>query len=55
MELTTWNANNHQTTFGVLSSAVGALEDYMRKTGVWGTARFWIFDGGNQVGAGEVF
>lgn len=55
MELTTWNANNHQTTFGVVSAAVSALEDYMGATGNYGTVRFWIFDGGNEVGAGGIF
>ncbi|KAA6415966.1 MAG: hypothetical protein FRX48_00685 [Lasallia pustulata] len=55
MEISTWNANNHQTTFGVVGAAVGALADYMRRTGRWGTARFWIFDGGFEVGAGELF
>ncbi|KAA6415500.1 MAG: hypothetical protein FRX48_00215 [Lasallia pustulata] len=40
----TWNANNHQTTWGVLAAAVGALQDYMRRFG-FGAASFSIADG----------
>lgn len=49
--LRTWNANNHQMTWGVLRAATFALVDYMGQAG-YATARFDIFDGANQVGAG---
>ena len=50
-----WNADNHQMSFGVLRAAVGALQDYMRREGRWGMVKFWVFDGGREVGAGELF
>ena len=49
----TWNTNNHQTTWGVLSSAVSALNDYMSRYG-YGAASFTIADGINIVGRGYV-
>ena len=51
MVLHTWNTNNHQTTYGVLAAAIQALWGYMDGQ-EFGTARFTIFDGGNEVGAG---
>lgn len=49
--LITWNTNNHQQTYGVLSAAVRALMDFMRENGV-GEVVFSIYDGPNEVGAG---
>ena len=49
----TWNANNHQTTWGVLGGAVTCLNDYMSQYG-YGEATFTIVDGGNIVGRGYV-
>lgn len=48
-----WNANNHQTTWGVLRAAILAVADYMESRG-YGEAIFNIYDGTNQVGAGQV-
>lgn len=48
-----WNTNNHQTTWGVLRSAVAALSDYMSRNG-YGAATFTIADGLNIVGKGYV-
>ena len=45
-----WNANNHQTTWGVLRAAVTVLEDYMSKG--FGTAEITIWDGVHQVSQG---
>ena len=47
------NANNHQITWGVLSSAVRGLRDYMAEKG-WKEVGFEVFDGWNQVGTGAV-
>lgn len=47
------NANNHQTTWGVLAAALTALSDYMSLT-AFGEATFTIHDGGNLVGQGFV-
>ena len=49
----TWNANNHQTTWAVLSGAITSLNDYMSQYG-YGEATFTIADGGNIVGRGYV-
>ena len=51
--LRTWNANNHQMTWGVLGAAAFALMDYMNRYG-YGSATFLIYDGVNQVGAGTI-
>lgn len=48
-----WNVNNHQITWGVLSSAVEALAEYFRST-EWAAATFAIWDGVNKVGLGVV-
>lgn len=47
------NANNHQTTRGVLAAALTALSEYMSLT-AFGEATFTIHDGGNLVGQGSV-
>ena len=51
VDLVVWNANNHQTTWGVLGAAVEALRECMRVNG-WGVGRFGIWDGGIEVGGG---
>ena len=48
------NANNHQTTWGVLRAALVALDDYMEVNEHVGAAEFTIFDGVTEVGAGTV-
>ncbi|MCJ1305552.1 hypothetical protein MMC08_008366, partial [Hypocenomyce scalaris] len=48
-----WNANNHQTTWGVLGAALAALVDCMGING-YGAASFTIYDGDNLVGLGRV-
>lgn len=48
------NANNHQTTWGVLGAALSVIGDYMNKNHVFGTIFFHIFDGSNQVGQGSI-
>lgn len=48
-----YNSNQHQTTWGVMGSAIVALRDYMSKNG-WGGATFHIYDGANEVGAGAL-
>ena len=47
------NANNHQTTYGVLGAAMSALADYMGEYG-HAAGTFSIHDGTNIVGAGEI-
>lgn len=51
--LQVWNANNHQTTYGVLGGAIGALHDWMSNN-AYGSVSFGIYDGDNQVGNGVV-
>lgn len=50
------DANNHQLTWGVLGSALIAIESYMqmiRAAGAQpGSLKFDVFDGKNQVGIG---
>ena len=48
------NANNHQTTWGVLGAAINALLGYMEANG-FRQAQFDIYDGENQVGVGLVY
>lgn len=48
------NANNHQCTYGVMRAAVAALYDYMLAENDFGTVKFDIWDGENQVGQGIV-
>ena len=67
MVLTAMNAANHQTTWGVLGAAVGALLDWVENAGEVGAAAagtgpglgsgaayFDIWDGGREVGVGQV-
>ena len=53
VSFSTTNSNNHQQTYGVLGAAIEALKDYMSQN-YFGKAKFWIFDGVNEVGAGTV-
>lgn len=52
--LQAWNKNNHQTTWGVLAMAVTALLNYMTAKDLYGAVTFFIYDGMNQVGAGQI-
>lgn len=54
MILTIRNANNHQMTWHLLSSALLVVVDYMSEKNKFGTVVFDIFDGGNQVGHGSI-
>ena len=47
------NANNHQTTFGVLLQAVRAVQSWMGENR-WVSCTFEIWDGVNQVGVGRI-
>ena len=51
--LSAWNANNHQLTYGVLSAALQALQEWTWGEG-FGTLAFDIYDGQNQVGQGKL-
>lgn len=51
--LQAWNADNHQTTWGVLGVAISAVLDCMATNG-YGGAGFHIYDGENLVGIGLV-
>lgn len=53
--LRVWNANNHQTTWGVLNEAVASLIDFLTVKQGMGAVVFKIFDGNNQVGQGRIF
>lgn len=48
------NANNHQMTWGVFSSAMEALDDFIRENGGFASATFDVYDGQNQVGTGKI-
>ncbi|KAA6411260.1 MAG: hypothetical protein FRX48_04540 [Lasallia pustulata] len=48
------NADNHQTTYGVLAAALLALCQYMSETGDAARASFDVYDGPNRVGAGWI-
>lgn len=48
-----WNANNHQTTYGVLGGVLGALHEWMSDH-QFTSASFGIFDGSNHVGNGVI-
>lgn len=52
--LSVFNANNHQTTWGVLASAMVALVDFMAGQGTYCAAAFSIYDGQNEVGTGSL-
>lgn len=51
--LSIWNANNHQTTWGVLRAAIVALADNLEVKG-YGEVIFTIYDGENLVGEGQL-
>lgn len=53
VSLQVWNANNHQTTYGVLSSALTVLHQWMSANQFVATS-FNIYDGNNQVGTGAI-
>lgn len=53
LKLSVRNSNNHQTTWGVLRSALLAVEDYMNHN-VFGMISFTINDGAHEVGAGMI-
>ena len=48
------NANNHQTTWGVMAAAIYALADWMHTESTFGGGFFDIYDGQNQVGTGTI-
>lgn len=48
------NANNHQTSWGVMASAIYALADWMHTESIFGGGTFNIYDGPNQVGTGTL-
>ena len=48
------NANNHQTTWGVLGAAILAIGDFMNQNHIFGAVTFNIFDGTTQVGQGSI-
>ena len=52
--LSVWNADNHQTTWGVLGSALYAIADYFHTYGIFAAGTFDIYDGPNQVGSGSI-
>lgn len=54
LAMSVFNTNNHQTTWGVLASAVLALVDYMAGQGTYCAAAFSIYDGHNEVGTGSL-
>ncbi|KAI4130039.1 MAG: hypothetical protein LQ347_003532 [Umbilicaria vellea] len=47
------NANNHQTTYGVLVAALSAVQSWMQSNS-WMSCRFDIYDGPNMVGQGVI-
>ncbi|KAA6413311.1 MAG: hypothetical protein FRX48_03055 [Lasallia pustulata] len=49
----TWNANNHQQTYGVVGAAISALRDFMGKY-EYCAVDFEVWDGGIQVGEGRL-
>lgn len=52
--LTVQNANNHQTTWGVLGAAIFAVGDCMFANLAEWAVSFRIVDGGNLVGIGTI-
>lgn len=47
------NANNHQTTLGVLGAAMSAVQSWMQSNS-WMSCSFDIYDGPNMVGQGII-
>lgn len=54
VEVQTWDAGGHHTTWGVLGAACKALLDFVQYFGLGGNMRFDIHDGPHQVGSGNV-
>ena len=55
LSMTVRSEDDFQTTYGVLHSAILAMIDWMSSDGVtFGTGRFTIWDGENQVGHGSI-
>ena len=54
LTMTVRNANNHQTTWGVLGAACWALKDFVSARGAFQTIVFSIYDGVNQVATGTI-
>lgn len=52
MVLRVANTNNHQTTWGVLGSAMDAMASFVAEHGGFDRAEFWIYDGDNEVAMG---
>ena len=48
------NANNHQTTWGVLGAAMSALSNFVKEHGGFDQADFVIYDGENEVAIGTI-
>lgn len=48
------NRNNHQLTWGVLSSSLLALSSFLRAYRVYGNVMCNIYDGVNWVGSGSL-
>ena len=52
--VTVQNANNHQTTWGVLRAAISGVGDCMFANAAEWAVSFRIVDGGNIVGTGTI-
>ena len=53
--MSTINTNNHQQTYGVLAAAVEGLSHYFyNNQDAFGAVYFYIFDGANEVGQGQL-
>lgn len=50
-----FNANNHQQTWGVVGASIVALAQYMIEKNTYGPATFRIMEGANQVGHGTIY
>lgn len=50
-----FSEDDHQTTYGILLSAIRAVIAWMSSRGhTFGTGSFTIWEGNNQVGHGEI-
>lgn len=54
VDMKTWDAISHRTTWGVLGAACTALLDFINYFSINGGLNFDIYDGRNQVGSGKV-
>lgn len=54
LTLTFANANNHQTTWGVLGAACSALKEFVAERGSFSEMTFAVYDGVNQVASGSL-